>query len=187
MVVTLVPWASAALSRWDTLLSPDALWWAALSLGCTAFYMGHLRDAHSLLQVARGRFNVVGGRLLEVGIEGMRTVPYASTVESLMYAMLCTRPNISYAISMVAKYQSNPSMEHWSTSDWDKNKSASGYVFTLGVSTMEAEYVTTSEAAKDTVWLRDFLDITVYCDNSGAVIKIASEDNLADPFTKSLP
>ena len=88
-----------------------------------------------------------------------------------------------------------------------------------------------SEAAKEAVWLRNFLMdldvipglpkiITIYCDNSGAVAnskeprahkaskhierkyhlirdivkrgevviaKIASADNLADPFTKALP
>ena len=98
-------------------------------------------------------------------------------------------------------------------------------------STMEAEYLAASEAAKETVWLRNFLldpgvvpsmqlPITFYCDNSGAVAnskeprthkkgkhierkyhlirdivqrgdvmvtKIASVDNLIDPFTKSLP
>ncbi|OIT07049.1 retrovirus-related pol polyprotein from transposon tnt 1-94, partial [Nicotiana attenuata] len=97
-------------------------------------------------------------------------------------------------------------------------------------STMEAEYVAASEAAKEVVWLRNFLKelnvvpsvqapIVLYCDNSGSVanskeprshkrsknierkyhlirditqrgdarvLKIASEDNLADPFTKSL-
>ena len=96
---------------------------------------------------------------------------------------------------------------------------------------MEAEYVAASEAAKEAVWLRNFLMdldvipglpkiITIYCDNSGAVAnskeprahkaskhierkyhlirdivkrgevviaKIASADNLADPFTKALP
>ena len=130
-------------------------------------------------------------------------------------------------------------------SDRDSRKSTSGYVFTLGGgaiswrsvkqsciadSTMEAEYVAASEAAKEAVWLRNFLNdlgivpsirapIILYCDNSGAVAnskeprahkkgkhierkyhlireivqrgdvvvtKIASENNLADPFTKSL-
>ena len=95
---------------------------------------------------------------------------------------------------------------------------------------MEAEYVAASEAAKEAVWLKNFLldlgvvtnmpkRITVYCDNSGAVansreprahkaskhierkyhiirdivqredikvVKIESENNLADPFTKAL-
>ncbi|CAA0826954.1 cysteine-rich RLK (RECEPTOR-like protein kinase) 8, partial [Striga hermonthica] len=128
----------------------------------------------------------------------------------------------------------------------DESKSTSGFVFTLGGraivrrsvkqkcvadSTMEAEYVASSEAAKEAVWLKNFhldLDvvpslpvaITLFFDNSGAVAnskeprtnkaskhieckhrlireifrlgevvvaKIQSEDNLAYPFTKSLP
>ena len=43
----------------------------------------------------------------------MRQIPYASTVGSLMYAMLCTRPNICYSIGMVSRYQSNPRPKHW--------------------------------------------------------------------------
>ena len=46
-------------------------------------------------------------------IEAMRGIPYASAVGSLMYAMLCTRPDICYAVGMVARYQSNPGKEHW--------------------------------------------------------------------------
>ena len=98
-------------------------------------------------------------------------------------------------------------------------------------STMEAEYIAASEAAKEWVWLKKFYtnmevvpnmekSLVLYCDNSGvvanskeprshkrgkhierkyhlireivhrgdvAVMKIASEQNLADPFTKTLP
>ena len=43
----------------------------------------------------------------------MRQVPYASAVGSLMYAMLCTRPDICYSVGMVNRYQSNPGPEHW--------------------------------------------------------------------------
>ena len=42
----------------------------------------------------------------------MRQVPYASTVGSLMYAMLCTRPDIYYSVGMVSRYQSNPGPKH---------------------------------------------------------------------------
>ena len=130
-------------------------------------------------------------------------------------------------------------------SDIDSRKSTSGYVFTFGGgviswrsvkqsniadSTMEAKYIAASKAAKEAVWLNNFLmdlevvptaqsAITLYCDSSGAVAnakeprshkrgkhverkyhlireivnrgdvavsQIASEDNLADPFTKGL-
>jgi transposase InsO family protein len=43
----------------------------------------------------------------------MSSVPYASAVGSLMYAMLCTRPDISYAVGIVSRYQSNPGQSHW--------------------------------------------------------------------------
>jgi hypothetical protein len=43
----------------------------------------------------------------------MSRVPYASAIGSIMYAMLCTRPDISYALSVTSRYQANPGMEHW--------------------------------------------------------------------------
>ncbi len=45
--------------------------------------------------------------------EDMRRIPYASAVGSLMYAMLCTRPDICYAVGVVSRFQSNPGPEHW--------------------------------------------------------------------------
>jgi len=161
--------------------------------------------------------------------EKMRNCPYASAVGSLMYAMLCTRPDICYAVSIVSRYQSNPGSEHWTAvkhilkylnrtkhyflvfggedltvqgytdsdfqSDIDDRKSISGFVFTLGKgaiswrsckqdttadSTTEAEYIAASEAAKEAVWIRKFIQelevvpsiespITIYCDNNGAI------------------
>jgi hypothetical protein len=43
----------------------------------------------------------------------MKAVPYASAIGSLMYAMLCTRPDICFAISMISMYESNPRPLHW--------------------------------------------------------------------------
>ena len=43
----------------------------------------------------------------------MEKVPYASIVGSLMYAMLCTRPDICFIVGMVNRYQSNPGTAHW--------------------------------------------------------------------------
>ena len=44
--------------------------------------------------------------------EYMSQVPYASLVGSLMYAMVCTRPDISQAVSMVSRYMHNPGKTH---------------------------------------------------------------------------
>ena len=45
--------------------------------------------------------------------EHMSRIPFASAVGSLMYAMLCTRPDICYAMGVVSRYQSDPRKEHW--------------------------------------------------------------------------
>src|SRR6266540_3176723 len=45
--------------------------------------------------------------------ERMSGVPYASVIGSIMYAMLCTRPDVSYALSVTNRYQSNPGEGHW--------------------------------------------------------------------------
>jgi Reverse transcriptase (RNA-dependent DNA polymerase) len=38
----------------------------------------------------------------------MSRVPYASAIGSIMYAILCTRPDVSYAWSVTSRYQANP-------------------------------------------------------------------------------
>ena len=43
----------------------------------------------------------------------MSTIPYASAIGSIMYAMICTRPNVSYALSVTRKYQSGSGEGHW--------------------------------------------------------------------------
>ena len=88
-------------------------------------------------------------------------------------------------------------------SDRDSRKSTSGYVFALGSgainwrsvkqsciadSTTEAEYVAASEAAREAVWLRKFLQdlevvpavtapLKLFCDNSGAVAQSKESRN----------
>jgi hypothetical protein len=45
-------------------------------------------------------------------IEYMSRVPYSSVVGSLMYVMVCSRPNLSYAMSLVSRCMANPGKEH---------------------------------------------------------------------------
>ena len=47
----------------------------------------------------------------------MGKVPYAS-VGSLMYAMVCTRPDNGYPVGVVSRYMSNPGRENWATVKW---------------------------------------------------------------------
>lgn len=45
--------------------------------------------------------------------EYMSQVPYASAVGSLMYAMVCTRPDLAHAVSVISRFMSQPGKEHW--------------------------------------------------------------------------
>ena len=41
----------------------------------------------------------------------MKNILYASAVGSLMYAQVCTKLDIAYAIGVLGRYQSNPSVD----------------------------------------------------------------------------
>ena len=82
--------------------------------------------------------------------------------------------------------------------DRDDSRSQSGFVFilnggavswrsskqdTVGDSTTEAEYIAASEAAKEGVWVKNFISdlgvvegasnpLDLYCDNSGAIAQV---------------
>ena len=50
--------------------------------------------------------------------EEMIYVPYSSAAGSIMYLMVCTRPDLAFAISVLSKYMSNPRKEHWNAMKW---------------------------------------------------------------------
>ncbi|KAK8501403.1 hypothetical protein V6N12_047138 [Hibiscus sabdariffa] len=45
--------------------------------------------------------------------ERMSQIPYASAIGSIMYAMIYTRPDLSYALGMTSRYHANPGEGHW--------------------------------------------------------------------------
>ncbi|GJS96539.1 retrotransposon protein, putative, ty1-copia subclass [Tanacetum coccineum] len=45
----------------------------------------------------------------------MQNVPYASAVASIMYAVRCTRPDVTFAQNITSRFQQNPSELHWTT------------------------------------------------------------------------
>ncbi|WVZ70236.1 hypothetical protein U9M48_018916, partial [Paspalum notatum var. saurae] len=117
----------------------------------------------------------------------MSEISYASAIGSIMYAMICPRLDVSFALNVTSRYQSCP--------DKDDSRSQAGFVFrlnggavswkstkqdTVADSATEAEYIAASEAAKESVWIRKFVSelgvvpsascpLDLYSDNIGAI------------------
>ncbi|KAE8732040.1 F-box/kelch-repeat protein [Hibiscus syriacus] len=128
----------------------------------------------------------------------MAKVPYANAVGSLMYAMVCTRPDISQALGVVSRYMHDPGEGHWQAVKWIlrylQQTVDVGLVFeqdealapvswkstlqsTVALSTTEAEYMVVSEAVKEAIWLNGLMEdlgvvqsyISLYCDSQSAI------------------
>ncbi|GJY11449.1 retrotransposon protein, putative, ty1-copia subclass [Tanacetum coccineum] len=98
-------------------------------------------------------------------VEMMGKVMYANAVGSLMYLIVCTRPDIAYAVSVVSRYLANPGfVDSDYAKDPDKSRSITGYAFlvrgcvvswkatlqhVVALSTIEAEYMALTEAVKE--------------------------------------
>eukprot|EP00253_Pinus_taeda_P004634 PITA_04634 len=99
--------------------------------------------------------------------------------------MASRRPDISHAVGVVSRFMANPG-------DLDKRRPTTGYVFTLAggeiswmsniqetvaLSTTEVEYITTSDASIEAIWLKGILHeigrtqerMNVLCDNQSAI------------------
>ncbi|XP_070041474.1 secreted RxLR effector protein 161-like [Nicotiana tomentosiformis] len=79
----------------------------------------------------------------------MSKVPYVNFVGSLMYAMVCTRPDISHAIRVVSMYIHDPGKENWQAVKWILRK-----ILNVALSTIEVEYMAITEAVKEAIWLQ---------------------------------
>jgi hypothetical protein len=158
--------------------------------------------------------------------ENMERIPYASAVGSLMYAMVCTRPDIAHAVGVVSRFLSDPGRKHWNAVKWimrylrgtsklclsfgsgkpmlvgytdsdmagdvDTRKSTSGYLITfsggavswqsrlqkcIALSTTEAELIAATEACKELLWMKKFLQelgfkqqqYVLFCDNQSTI------------------
>ncbi|RVW27457.1 Retrovirus-related Pol polyprotein from transposon TNT 1-94 [Vitis vinifera] len=68
----------------------------------------------SVSPIVKGdRFNLNQCPNNDLEREQMKNIPYASAVGCLMYAQVCTRPDIAFAVGMLGRYQSNPGIDHW--------------------------------------------------------------------------
>ncbi|KAL1546622.1 secreted RxLR effector protein 161-like protein [Salvia divinorum] len=59
----------------------------------------------------------------------MSAIPYANIIGSIMYTMICTRPDVAQAISVANRYMANHGREHWSALKWIMRylKGSTGY------------------------------------------------------------
>jgi ATP-binding cassette subfamily B (MDR/TAP) protein 1 len=55
----------------------------------------------------------------------MEKIPYSSAVGSLMYAMICTRPDLAHSVSVVSRFMSN------SGRDGPRTRVLVGAIFTM--------------------------------------------------------
>jgi hypothetical protein len=63
--------------------------------------------------VAKGdKFSLDQCPKIEFEKSEMHQISYAFLIESLMYAQVCTRPDIVYITGMLGRYLNNPGMNH---------------------------------------------------------------------------
>ncbi|GJR61027.1 retrotransposon protein, putative, ty1-copia subclass [Tanacetum coccineum] len=137
-------------------------------------------------------------------LDRISRVPYASVVGSIMYAMTCTRPNVSFALSMVSQHQQNPGKGHWTAI-----KNILTWIFLLNGgavtwkssnqdsvadSTCESKYIAVfsltkepKDHGKSKLIERKYHFVRSKVEEGYISVKhIRSEDNPADPFIKAL-
>ncbi|VFQ72990.1 unnamed protein product [Cuscuta campestris] len=106
----------------------------------------------------------------------MRNVPYASAIGSIMYAMVCTRPDVAFALSVTSRYQSNPGESHWTAVKnilkyFRRTKDAflvyGGKEELSIVGYTDASFQTDRDDFKSQAGIKN--PIPLFCDNNGAI------------------
>ncbi|GJZ40597.1 retrovirus-related pol polyprotein from transposon TNT 1-94 [Tanacetum coccineum] len=150
-------------------------------------------------------------------VERMSKVPYANAAVSLMYLMVCTRPDITYG-RMRTNRGNHVDVTGFVDSDYakdpDKGRFITSYPFlvhgcvvswkatlqyVVALSTIEAEYMALTEAVKEAISLRGLLEETKHINvryhfirevleaKTVKALKVGTEHNVADALTKVVP
>ncbi|GJS01958.1 hypothetical protein Tco_0318466 [Tanacetum coccineum] len=126
-----------------------------------------------------------------------------------MHAMTCTRPDVSFALSMVSQHQQKPGEGHWTavknilknlknTKDrflvyggeeelrvtavtWKSSKQD-----TMTDSTCESEYIAACEASKEAIWMKNFIGDLGVVPTVQDPIEIFCDNESAIALTKEL-
>ncbi|RVW25652.1 Retrovirus-related Pol polyprotein from transposon TNT 1-94 [Vitis vinifera] len=140
----------------------------------------------------------------ELEKKDMERFPYALVIGSLMYAQVCTRPDIAYIVGMLGRYLSNPEIVGYSDSDFvgclDSKRSTLGYIFMLAggevswksvkqtliaSSTMEIEFIACYEASNHGIWLRNFITQLRIVDGIEKPLRINCDNKATELYYKN--
>ncbi|KAL2249844.1 UNVERIFIED_CONTAM: Retrovirus-related Pol polyprotein from transposon TNT 1-94 [Sesamum indicum] len=116
----------------------------------------------------------------------MFDIPYASAVGNIQYVVQCTRPNIAFALSVTSRYQTCVGKAHWTavkTILKYLRRTKDMFLDTTADSTNEAEYIAASEAAKEAVWMKNYIQdlgvvlriakpVVIFCNNNRVIAQV---------------
>ena len=94
---------------------------------------------------------------IKLGENTRRTITqleYASAIGSMMYAMHCTRPDISFSMGKLSRFTSNPSVNHWKAIG-----RVLGYLKkTISLRLFYSEFPAVLEDCSDAIWINSVSD-----------------------------
>ncbi|GKD69672.1 hypothetical protein Tco_1323762 [Tanacetum coccineum] len=127
-------------------------------------------------------------------LDKMSRFTYVLAIGSIMYAMTCTMPDVSFALSIVSQHQQNPGEGYWTAVKnilkYLRNTKDRGAMTwkilkqdIVADSTCESEYIAACEASKEAIWMKNFIrdlrvvpkvqePIEIFCYNKSAVALI---------------
>ncbi|KAH9679844.1 hypothetical protein KPL71_026299 [Citrus sinensis] len=77
-----------------------------------------MHNSKPVLTPLGSQFKLSAAQLTEAERAQMDGIPYAQDVGSLMYAMVCTTPDIAFAVSVVSRFLSCSNKTHWGAVKW---------------------------------------------------------------------
>lgn len=74
-----------------------------------------MKDAKPIDVLLGSHFRLRKVDLSEKEVKEIEKIPYATTIGSLMYAMMCTRLDITRVVGSMNKFLANPGKEYYQT------------------------------------------------------------------------
>jgi hypothetical protein len=76
-------------------------------------YNMHNCSDQPALVVKGNKLGTFQGPRKQLEIDQMKSIPYASAVGRIMYAQVCTHPDLAFVTGLLGRFQSNPGYKHW--------------------------------------------------------------------------